>query len=165
MESWFDTTSMMSLRFTQDLNEGPKHYHRHFDFFPDELIMLERGKSRASTVAAPLDDASFIFFVRTLPLEVGQTLSFSRYFRPGANPVTIQVLRKETISVPAGTFNTIVVKPIIRTSGIFSEGGQAELWFSDDAAHTLIQMKAKLSFGSLSLYLRPSRDRRSSARR
>ncbi len=165
MESWFDTTNMMSLRFTQDLNEGPKHYHRHFDFFPDELIVLERGKSRAPTVAAPLDDASFIFFVRTLPLEVGQTLSFSRYFRPGANPVTIQVLRKETISVPAGTFNTIVVKPIIRTSGIFSEGGQAELWFSDDADHTLIQMKAKLSFGSLSLYLRPSRDRRASARR
>jgi hypothetical protein len=52
------------------------------------------------------------------------------------------------------------VKPIIRTSGIFSEGGQAELWFSDDSAHTLIQMKAKLSFGSINLYLRPSRNRR-----
>ena len=59
--------------------------------------------------------------------------------------------------MPAGTFNTIVVKPIIRTSGIFSEGGQAELWFTDDAAHTLVQMKAKLSFGSLNLYLRPTR--------
>lgn len=160
MESWFDTENMLSLRFTQDLNEGPKHYNRFFDFYPDELIVLERGKPRAATVAAPLDDAAFIFYVRTLKLEVGQTLSFNRYFRPNANPVTIQVLRRETITVPAGTFNTIVVKPIIRTSGIFSEGGQAELWFSDDAAHTLIQMKAKLSFGSLSLYLRPSRNRR-----
>jgi hypothetical protein len=159
MESWFDPIAMSSLRFTQDLNEGPKHYSRHFDFFPAELIVLERGKARAPTVAAPLDDASFIFFVRTLPLEVGQTLNLERYFRPNANPVTIQVLRKETITVPAGTFNTVVVKPIIRTSGIFSEGGQAELWFSDDPAHTLIQMKAKLSFGSLSLYLRPSRNR------
>jgi len=159
MESWFDPGAMSSLRFTQDLNEGPKHYSRHFDFFPDELIALERGKARAPTVSAPLDDASFIFFVRTLPLEVGQTLSIDRYFRPNANPVTIQVLRKETITVPAGTFNTVVVKPTIRTSGIFSDGGQAELWFSDDAAHTLIQMKAKLSFGSLSLYLRPSRNR------
>ena len=122
--------------------------------------MLERGKERAPTVAQPLDDAAFIFFVRTLKLEVGQTLTFNRYFRPSANPVTIQVLRKESITVPAGTFNTIVVKPTIRTSGIFSEGGQAELWFSDDADHTLIQMKAKLSFGSLSLYLRPSKNRR-----
>ncbi len=160
MESWFDTTAMLSLRFTQDLREGPKRYNRHFDFYPDELIVLERGKDRAPTVAQPLDDAAFIYFVRAQKLEVGQTLSFNRYFRPNANPVTIQVLRKETITVPAGTFNTVVVKPIIRTSGIFSEGGQAELWFSDDSAHTLIQMKAKLSFGSINLYLRPSRNQR-----
>ncbi len=160
MESWFDTTSMLSLRFTQDLHEGSKRYNRHFDFYPDELIVLERGKDRAPTVAQPLDDAAFIYFVRAQKLEVGQTLSFNRYFRPNANPVTIQVLRRETITVPAGTFSTIVVRPIIRTSGIFSEGGQAELWFSDDSAHTLIQMKAKLSFGSINLYLRPSRNRR-----
>ena len=160
MESWFDTAAMHSLRFTQELNEGPKHYHRHFDFYPDEKIVLERGKPRAATVASPLDEASFIFYVRTLRMAVGETLSFSRYFRVDANPVTIQVLRRETITVPAGTFNAVVVRPIIRTSGIFSEGGQAELWFTDDALHTLIQMKAKLSFGSLSLYLRPSRNRR-----
>jgi len=98
--------------------------------------------------------------VRTLRMNPGETLSFPRYFRVDANPVTIQVLRRETITVPAGTFNTVVVRPIIRTSGIFSEGGQAELWFTDDTAHTLVQMKAKLSFGSLSLYLRPSRNRR-----
>ncbi len=159
MESWFDAKNMLSLRFTQELNEGSKHYNRYFDFFPDELIVLERGKERAPTVAAPLDDAAFIFFVRSLNLQVGQTLSFSRYFRPDANPVTIQVLRKETITVPAGTFNTIVVKPIIRTAGIFGEGGQAELWFSDDSTHTLVQMNAKLSFGSLSLYLRPPKGR------
>ena len=160
MESWFDPIQMLSLRFTQDLNEGPKHYNRFFDFYPDEQIVLERGKPRAATVSQPLDDAAFIFYVRTLKLEVGQTLTFNRYFRPSANPVTIQVLRKESITVPAGTFSCIVVRPIIRTSGIFSEGGQAELWFSDDPAHTLVQMKAKLSFGSLSLYLRPSRNRR-----
>ena len=111
-------------------------------------------------MAQPLDDASFIFFVRTLALNVGQTLTFNRYFRPSANPVTIQVLRKEFVTVPAGTFHAVVVKPIIRTAGIFSEGGQAELWFSDDSIHTLIQMKAKLSFGSINLYLRPTRNRR-----
>jgi len=155
-----DVRRPLFQRFTQDLNEGPKHYNRFYDFYPEEEIVLERGKPRAATVAEPLDDASFIFFVRTLKLEVGQTLSFSRYFRPNANPVTIQVLRRETITVPAGTFSTVVVKPIIRTSGIFSEGGQAELWFSDDSVHTLIQMKAKLSFGSINLYLRPSRNRR-----
>jgi hypothetical protein len=160
MESWFDPVNMLSLRFTQNLNEGPKHYDRLFDFYPDEGVVLERGQPRAETVAQPLDDAAFIFYVRTLRLEVGQTLSFNRYFRPDANPVTIRVLRRESLTVPAGTFNTIVIQPIIKTSGIFGEGGKAELWFTDDPTHTLVQMKAKLSFGSLSLYLRPSRNRR-----
>ena len=160
MESWFDTKNMLSLRFTQELHEGSRHYSRLFDFYPDEAIVLERGKPRAASVAQPLDDASFIFFVRTLALNVGQTLDFNRYFRPSANPVTIQVLRRESVTVPAGTFHAVVVKPIIRTAGIFSEGGQAELWFSDDSVHTLIQMKAKLSFGSINLYLRPTRNRR-----
>jgi hypothetical protein len=159
MESWFDPVRMHSLRFTQNLNEGPKHYDRLFDFYPDEAVVLERGKPREESVSDPLDDAAFIFFVRTLKLEVGQTQSFNRYFRPDANPVTIRVLRRESITVPAGTFNTIVIQPIIKTSGIFGDGGRAELWFTDDATHTLVQMKAKLSFGSLSLYLRPARNR------
>ncbi len=39
---------------------------------------------------APLDDGSFLYFVRTIPLEVGQTYNFDRYFNPKANPVTIR---------------------------------------------------------------------------
>ena len=66
----------------------------------------------------------------------------------------IRVLRRDTISVPAGKFNTIVVQPTIKTKGIFSEGGRAEVWISDDADRIVVQMKSQLSFGSLNLYLR-----------
>jgi hypothetical protein len=91
MESWFDAKNMLSMRFTQDLNEGPKRYNRFYDFYPDEEIVLERGKPRAATVAAPLDDASFIFFVRTLKLEDAQFLALLPPQRepchdPGAPP-------------------------------------------------------------------------------
>jgi len=55
--------------------------------------------------------------------------------------------------VPAGEFDAIVVQPIIKTKGIFSEGGRAEVWLSDDADRIMVQMKSKLSFGSLNLYL------------
>ncbi|HEU4879039.1 MAG TPA: DUF3108 domain-containing protein, partial [Gemmatimonadaceae bacterium] len=53
-----------------------------------------------------------------------------------------------------GTFNAIVVQPIIKTKGIFSEKGQAEVWLSDDSARMLLQVKSKLSFGSLNLFLK-----------
>ena len=73
---------------------------------------------------------------------------------PDRNPVRLRVLRKERVTVPAGTYNAIVVQPIIKTKGIFSEKGQAEVWLSDDSSRILLQVKSKLSFGSLNLYLK-----------
>ena len=88
------------------------------------------------------------------PLEVGQTYEFNRYFRPDRNPVKIRVVRKEKVKVPAGTFSTIVIQPIIKSNGIFSEKGHAEMWLTDDPRRLLVQMKSDLSIGSLNLYLR-----------
>jgi hypothetical protein len=87
-------------------------------------------------------------------LTVGQTYDFSRYFIPDRNPVRIRVLRRERVTVPAGTFNAIVVQPVIKTKGIFSEDGHAEVWFSDDSARMVLQIKSRLAFGSLNLFLR-----------
>ena len=97
----------------------------------------------APSVADPLDDAAFMYFVRTIPLEVGKTYDFNRYFRPDRNPVQIRVLRKETIKVPAGTYQTIVIQPIIKSKGIFSEKGHAEMWLTDDSRRLLVQMKTR----------------------
>jgi hypothetical protein len=105
-------------------------------------------------VSEPLDEASFIYFMRTVPLEVGKTYQFDRYYHPDRNPVIIQVERKEHIKVPAGEFDAIVVKPIIKAKGLFSEEGDAEVWFSDDSARTLLRLKSKLPFGTLYLELK-----------
>jgi uncharacterized protein DUF3108 len=153
-ESWFDPRSYTTIRTIQHIDEGSYDRDRDYEFFPGRQMMSENGKPDTATVAAPLDEASFLFFLRSIPLEVGQTYSFDRYFKPDRNPVTVVVERREQVKVPAGTFNTIVVRPIIKTSGIFGEGGRAEVWFSDDSTRTLVQLKSKLKFGSLSLYLR-----------
>jgi len=153
LESWIDVSSLISLRHWQELSEGRRERERRFEILPERGIVLEEGKPEAPTVAAPLDDGAFLYFVRTIPLEVGQTYEFDRYFRPDRNPVTIRVLRRERIRVPAGEFDAIVLQPIIKTKGIFSEGGRAEIWLSDDANRIMLQMKSKLPFGSLNLYL------------
>jgi hypothetical protein len=153
LESWLDVERLVSLRHYQDLNEGRRERERRFEIMPERGVFLEAGKEEAATVAEPLDDGAFLYFVRTIPLEVGATYEFDRYFRPDRNPVTIRVLRRERIKVPAGEFDAIVIQPIIKTKGIFSEGGRAEIWLSDDADRIMLQMRSKLSFGSLNLYL------------
>jgi hypothetical protein len=156
-ESWMDAETLSSLRFVQDLEEGGKDTERHFEIYPERAIFIQTSKKPAKeekSVSQPLDDGSFLYFLRTIPLEVGKTYDFDRYFRPDRNPVRIRVVRKERIKVPAGTFNAIVVQPVIKTKGIFSENGHAEVWLSDDDRHIMLQLKSQLKFGSLNLYLK-----------
>jgi len=156
-ESWMDAETLSSLRFVQELQEGGRDTERRFEIYPERAVFVQTSKKPAKeekSVSQPLDDGSFLYFIRTIPLEVGQTYDFHRYFRPDRNPVRIRVLRKERIRVPAGTFNAIVLQPVIKTKGIFSENGHAEVWLSDDDRRIMLQLKSKLSFGSLNLFLK-----------
>lgn len=157
IESWIDTSTFSSLRFYQTLDEGPKDRIRRYEIHPDKRTYTELEKKPPRThksVANPLDDGSFLHFIRSVPLEVGKTYTFNNYFRPDRNPVTIKVLRKESIKVPNGSYDCIVIQPIINTSGIFSEDGRAEVWLSDDDRRIVVQLKTKLAFGSINLFLK-----------
>ncbi len=156
-ESWIDVMTGNSLRFRQDLSEGRRDVERRFEIYPERSVFAENDRPEEPSVRHPLDDGSFLYFLRTIPLAVGETYRFDRYFRPDRNPVTIKVIRKDTIDVPAGRFPAIVVQPVINTKGIFSENGHAEVWLSDDDKRIMLQMKSGLKFGSLNLYLKSYR--------
>jgi hypothetical protein len=155
-QSWIDTENLRSLMFIRQIEEGQRRRTQSFDIIAERGIYIERTRQKTETektVAEPLDEGAFLYFVRTIPLKVGETYDFNRYFIPDRNPVRLHVLRKERITVPAGTFNAIVVRPVIKTTGIFSEKGQAEVWLADDSTRKLLQVKSRLSFGSLNLFL------------
>ena len=153
-ESWIDTEHFESLRFWQDLAEGSGKRSYHYEIEPGRGVYRENDKPEQPTVAHPLDDAAFIYWVRSQPLEPGQRYDVDRYFIPDRNPVTLEVMRRDSIRTPAGRFGAIVVRPIIKSRGIFSEGGRAELWFSDDDRRYLLRLTSHLAFGTIILTLR-----------
>jgi hypothetical protein len=153
-ESWFDTTDLVSLRHVQHIDETKYSTDKTYEFYPERRVYVRNGGPENPSVAEPLDEGSFIYFMRSVPLQVGKTYSFDRYYHPDRNPVVIYVDRKEHIKVPAGEFDAIVVKPTIKSKGLFSENGQAEVWFSDDSVHTLLRLKSKLPVGTLYLELK-----------
>ena len=162
-DSWFDVTDLITLRFIQDVDEINYERYRHWELFPEERRWErpDNGNEGDMPTDLPLDDISFIYFVRTLPLEVGDEYSFDRYFRENGNPVVIRVLRKDTVTVPAGTFETVVVQPIIQTKGLFGEGGEAELYFTTDERRLMVLMRSKVPLvGALSLHLTEIREGR-----
>jgi hypothetical protein len=151
--SWFDTASLSSLRFVQHIREGRYHADRDYAIYPERATYARLDKPEVPSVHDPLDDASFLYFLRSIPLEVGHSYTFNRYFQPEGNPIIVRVLRRERVTVPAGTFVAIVVQPQITTPGIFSQKGHAEVWLADDSTHMMLMLKSSLSFGSLNLYL------------
>ena len=156
-DSWFDPKLFFSRRFTQNQKELTSTRQRRYEIIPEQGIYFEAnsGDVDSLSTAEPLDDVSFLFYVRTLSLKVGDVVTIPRYFKSGRD-VIIKVLRKETITVPAGTYNTIVVQPTITNAGgLFGQGGKAEVYFSDDASRTLVKLKSNVPvIGSLALTLR-----------
>ena len=158
-QSWIEIERLVSLRFIQDQHEGHYTRFREFQFFPAERLWKRSDNDEQGPLATPLplDDLSFIYFARSLKLEVGKQYRFDRYFKESGNPVIVKVLRRDERVVPAGTFKTIVVQPIIRTKGLFSEGGKAELHLSDDPRRLLVYLKTEMPGISLTLHLKSIR--------
>lgn len=154
LESWFDVDQFHSLRFINDSEQGGRSRERHFEIFPDRQMFREDSNPELPSVPNPLDEAALLYYVRTMPLEVGKTYELQRYFRPDRNPVILRVLRREEVQVHTGRYKTIVVQPIIKTRGIFSEGGHAQLWLSDDKYRVPVQLRVRLRVGSIELKLK-----------
>lgn len=153
-ESWFDVQTYASLRYRQDIDQGSYERHRTFEIFPDRQVFRENDKPEQPSVAQPLDDGSFLYFMRVFPFEMGKSYEWNRYFKPDRNPVRVTVARRERITVPAGTFDAIVLQPKIKAKGIFAEAANAEVWIADDAARTMLQMRTHLPYGTVLFQLK-----------
>lgn len=157
LESWMDRATLASRRFVQRTRYPRFSRDRLRDFFSVENRWTGHTNQRSETgdlaTTRPLDEIGFIFVARAESLVVGEELVYQDFWKADANPVRLKVLRRQVVKVPAGTYNTIVVQPIIRTAGLFAEKGEAEVYISEGPARELVMLRAKLSIGTLVLQL------------
>ncbi|MGH9887891.1 MAG: DUF3108 domain-containing protein, partial [bacterium] len=129
------------------------HRNTTYEIYPELAKYRKNSDSLETSVENPLDDGSFVYAVRAMAIHVGDTLRVNRYFRPDRNPVVLIGARRESTRVGAGTFPSLVIQPTIKANGIFSEGGEAEIWFSDDARRLPVRIKTRFAKFSLNLSL------------
>jgi len=152
-ESWIDIVTLSSLRHTQSISEGRYRRNTTYEIYPERGEFQKNLEEPRPTVANPLDDGSFIYAVRAMGVRVGDTIRNDRYFIPDRNPVVLTGLREDTVTVGAGTFAATVVRPTIKTGGIFAENGDAQVWFTNDDRRLPVMVKTKFSKFSLTLAL------------
>ncbi len=152
-ESWIDVQTLSSLRYRVAISEGRYHRNTTYEFFPELAQYQKNDEAPEPSVSNPLDDGSFIYAVRVTGVRVGDTIRNERYFQPNKNPVVLTGLREDTVTVGAGTFATTVVRPTIKTTGIFSENGDAQVWFTNDSRRIPVLVKSHFSRFSITLSL------------
>ncbi|AHG93025.1 Protein of unknown function DUF3108 (plasmid) [Gemmatirosa kalamazoonensis] len=158
-DSWVDVRTLSSLRYRKVVSEGRYKRSTTYEIYPELARYRQDDDSLRASVSEPLDDGSFIYAVRVAGVRVGETRRDERYFLPDRNPVVLTGLRQDTVTVDAGTFPAVVVRPSIRTNGIFSEQGDAQVWFSDDARRYPVLVKTRFSKFSVTLTLQSATDR------
>ena len=122
-----------------------------------------KGKDRPQTMVfdhdwGRIDDG--LFKLRPAGIGIRKPLQIDKEWRSDANAINLQtghtfrasgaakVAAQEHMKVPAGTFPAVLVTAEA-TSGPLRSKGKVWVWYSDDASHTPVQMRAKLGWGTL----------------
>jgi hypothetical protein len=144
-ESWLDARRMAALRYHKRERRPLAGSDEAVEMFPDERRWRsEDGNAGESPTDAPLDELSFIYFVRTLPLEVDSVYRFDRHFDSARNPVTVRVLGRGTVETPAGSFRTLRVEMRVNDARRYHGEGVIRLDFTDDASRIPVRIESAI---------------------
>lgn len=100
------------------------------------------------------DPLSSLYYIRAKELVVGASSYVPVFDSKRVWNVEVKVLKKERIKVPAGSFDTILIKPLLQSEGIFSRKGDIYIWLTDDARRVPVKVKSKVAVGSIVAELR-----------
>ncbi len=158
------------------LKKEPNSYYREFPLTPYKYrVILKEGRHRRNKEVifdhsskralyinyldhekkdfvmedAVFDPLSSFYYIRKIPLEVGKSVYVDIFDSKRVYKTEVQVLKKETIETPLGTFNTILIKPIMKSEGIFSRKGDILIWLTDDDRRLPVLLKTKVAVGSV----------------
>ena len=143
--SWLDPERMASMRFEKRERHPLARREEAVDLFPDERRWRDdRGEVGTSLTSAPLDELSFIYFVRTLPLTSDSTQRFARHFDVDRSPTLIRVLGREQVDTPAGSFGTVIVEMRVRDPQHYKGEGTIRFSISDDRCRLPVRIESNI---------------------
>ncbi len=160
-QSVFDRRNFCSQSINKHTEEGFHkretlinfNYTRHKSILDETNLKNSEVKHVENDIPGCVTDVvSGIFYVAAQKLAVGDTYAFPLNDGNKTVDVMVRVEAKEQVKVPAGTFNTIRVAPTA-TAGVLKEKGRVWIWYSDDARHIPVQMRARMLWGTLTFKL------------
>ena len=159
VESYVDMKNLQPYRYRSRQQEGSYRSDKEIVFNREKNLATfihhkSGGKTHVSETAAGVHDPlSVVYFLRTIPLAAGQSVNIDVYDGTKNWTVVFQGVAKEKVVVPAGTFDTIKVKTLIKFEGLFVNKGEVFIWFTDDEVKIPVKMESKIKVGTITALL------------
>ena len=153
VDTWLDSKYLYTKKLTKNIREGNYKNDSYTIIDYDQSIAITNG----DTVIIDQflrDSYSLFYFLRTIPLIIGETIDFTAFDGKIITPFQVITKTKETINTMAGTFPCLVVKPFREGTTLLKNKGDMMIWFSDDKNRLPIQIRIKLKYGSMLLKLK-----------
>jgi Protein of unknown function (DUF3108) len=138
--------------FEQHLREGRYRADR-WELFDQARNTVFTYKKDADSVPAPpfvQNYFSMIYWVRALSFAPGDSFSFDCFVDKKPYRLVMWCQKRVSVKVDAGTFNCLLVKPLLVGEGrVFTKKDEILLWLTDDEYKMPVMVKAKIKFGSI----------------
>ncbi len=146
--TWRDPAASSSVRYTRRERSPVGSVTQDVRMDADARRWTDGGgRGGPMSTAAPLDELSFIYFLRTLPLDPGDAYRLTRHYQPGRNPVTVRVVGRGALRVPAGDFRTVEVEMRVQDPERYGGEGIIRLHFTDDARRIPVRIESSVPMG------------------
>jgi hypothetical protein len=160
-QSAMDVHTGCSTGFSKQIQEGRRKVSSdlNFDYHAGKQTLVDRnlvqGTQKTQTASIPAcvtDSLSGIFYAASQHLAVGQDVRFPLADAMRTVTVTMKVEAREEVKTPAGTFQTVRVQPTAE-EGVVKNRGKIWIWYTDDARHMPVQIRARLFWGTITFHL------------
>lgn len=155
-ETYLDSAGIFPWRFEQHIKEG-KFSRDYTAVFDQKNHKAKSGDQEYDIPPQVHDIMSAFYYARTIDyskFKVGQRVNLQNFFKGKSNPLDIKYLGKQKISVGAGTFNCIIVEPMVKEGGLFKNEGRILIWLSDDERKIPVKVNTKVIIGSIDAELK-----------
>lgn len=162
--STFQNGALCSDEIVKTIHEGSRHREVRIEFQKERrmAVLTETDLARQNAPvrqaenpipACAFDVISALYYVRTQKLEPGH--SFQMPVNDGSRTIMIdvEVQARENVKTEAGAFRTIRLEPQVFGGTLFKKSGRMLLWLTDDPTRRLVQLKAKLFYGTITAVL------------
>lgn len=146
-----DVDGIFPWAFQQQIREGG--FSKDFSATFDHTAKTAKTTEGVFTIPQFVHDiVSAFYYVRSVDLrsyKPGQVLYLQNFFDRATHELAVKFHGRQQIEVDAGTFNCIVVEPVIKSGSLFKYDGKLLLWLSDDDRRIPIKVSTKIPIGSI----------------